>query len=234
MLRSCRRSRQHEPGAQGAAPTVTAAVNPSARMCHMPRSASQCHASKLAWSRFPRYRTLRSSVGRGKYVAARTNRWGSMMTGSQSRSQYIRAVATFNEALAAYRTAVRAYRLALERRRKNVGPSSLGPNVVPLRTALVLQQHANRSPARQACAASCARLSRRQSEVAELIARGCTNAEIAQQLVIANGTTANHVAAILTRLGAVNRTQVAALVTREMADPETSTGVATAARFAVA
>jgi DNA-binding NarL/FixJ family response regulator len=42
-----------------------------------------------------------------------------------------------------------------------------------------------------------------------LIARGCTNQEIAERLVITSGTAANHVRAILLRLQCSNRTQVA-------------------------
>jgi DNA-binding CsgD family transcriptional regulator len=54
-------------------------------------------------------------------------------------------------------------------------------------------------------------LTARQREVAALIARGQTNAQIARQLVVTTGTVANHVADILTRLGCSNRSQVAAL-----------------------
>lgn len=57
-------------------------------------------------------------------------------------------------------------------------------------------------------------LTRREQELAILIARGCTNAEIAQQLVLTPGTVANHVANILNKLGAANRAQVAAWAVR--------------------
>jgi DNA-binding NarL/FixJ family response regulator len=53
-------------------------------------------------------------------------------------------------------------------------------------------------------------LTRRQREVAMLIARGCTNQQIAETLVLTPGTVANHVGAILSRLGVANRTQIAA------------------------
>ena len=52
-------------------------------------------------------------------------------------------------------------------------------------------------------------LTPRQREIAQLIARGFSNALITQQLVITPGTTANHVAAILQRLGLQSRTDVA-------------------------
>jgi two-component system OmpR family sensor kinase len=56
-----------------------------------------------------------------------------------------------------------------------------------------------------------ARLTPRQREVAALIGRGQTNAQIASELVVTKGTIANHVADILDRLGCCNRSQIAAL-----------------------
>lgn len=53
------------------------------------------------------------------------------------------------------------------------------------------------------------RLSRRESEVAVLVARGMTNREIAEKLVITEGTANLHVKHILTKLGLNTRTQVA-------------------------
>jgi DNA-binding NarL/FixJ family response regulator len=52
-------------------------------------------------------------------------------------------------------------------------------------------------------------LSPRQLEVAALIARGLTNRQIADELVITEGTAANHVKAILASLGLESRVQVA-------------------------
>jgi two-component system, OmpR family, sensor kinase len=54
-------------------------------------------------------------------------------------------------------------------------------------------------------------LTPRQREIAGLIARGYSNAEIAGELVLVPGTVANHVEQILTRLGFRSRAQVAAL-----------------------
>jgi two-component system OmpR family sensor kinase len=54
-----------------------------------------------------------------------------------------------------------------------------------------------------------ARITRRQREVASLIAEGLSNAEIAQRLILSEGTVANHTEAILRRLGLRSRTQVA-------------------------
>jgi DNA-binding CsgD family transcriptional regulator len=53
-------------------------------------------------------------------------------------------------------------------------------------------------------------LTRREREVATLIARGLTNRQIAEQLVITEGTTASHVVHILNKLGYSSRAQVAA------------------------
>ena len=52
-------------------------------------------------------------------------------------------------------------------------------------------------------------LTPRQREVAALVARGLSNKQIAQLLVVTPGTVANHVEQILRRLGLASRTQVA-------------------------
>jgi non-specific serine/threonine protein kinase len=48
--------------------------------------------------------------------------------------------------------------------------------------------------------------------VAELIARGLTDKQIAAELIIAEGTANRHVSNILGKLGFVTRTQIAAWV----------------------
>jgi predicted ATPase/DNA-binding SARP family transcriptional activator/DNA-binding CsgD family transcriptional regulator len=55
-------------------------------------------------------------------------------------------------------------------------------------------------------------LTRREREVAALVARGLTNRQVAQELSISRRTAANHVAKILNRLGLSSRTQIGALV----------------------
>jgi non-specific serine/threonine protein kinase len=55
-------------------------------------------------------------------------------------------------------------------------------------------------------------LSAREREVARLVARGCTNRQIAEQLVISERTAENHLQRILNRLGLRSRTQVATWV----------------------
>ncbi|MFC7446522.1 protein kinase domain-containing protein [Rhodococcus daqingensis] len=60
-----------------------------------------------------------------------------------------------------------------------------------------------------------ARLTRREQQVAELIAEGLTNKDIAARLVIAQRTAQGHVEHILSKLGFTSRAQVAAWVVDE-------------------
>lgn len=55
-------------------------------------------------------------------------------------------------------------------------------------------------------------LSNREMEVAELIARGLRNPEIAGRLYIGRPTVASHIAHILEKLGFQSRTQIAAWI----------------------
>ena len=57
-------------------------------------------------------------------------------------------------------------------------------------------------------------LSRREAEVAALVAEGLTNRQIAERLVISERTAQNHVQHILTKLGFANRSQIATWTTR--------------------
>ena len=61
-------------------------------------------------------------------------------------------------------------------------------------------------------------LSDREREVVALIARGCSNRQIAEQLVIAEGTAVRHVANILNKLGFHSRAQVAAWAVQQGAE----------------
>jgi DNA-binding NarL/FixJ family response regulator len=58
-------------------------------------------------------------------------------------------------------------------------------------------------------------LTNREREVASRIARGLSNRQIAEELVIAVSTTERHVANILSKLDMRSRAQVAAWVTRQ-------------------
>ncbi|KXP00946.1 response regulator [Tsukamurella pseudospumae] len=60
--------------------------------------------------------------------------------------------------------------------------------------------------------AALAGLTAREREVARCVARGRTNAEIADELVISLGTVKTHLGAVARRLGARNRVEIAAAV----------------------
>ena len=110
------------------------------------------------------------------------------------------------QALQTYRFAVATYRRFLEAQLERAGAVS-----VPERLDGVV---AIRGPIQQIVPRThqleC--LTRREREVADLIARGCSNQQIAEMLVVTRGTVANHVAHILAKVGVTNRTQVAARV----------------------
>jgi DNA-binding CsgD family transcriptional regulator len=57
-------------------------------------------------------------------------------------------------------------------------------------------------------------LSRREHEVAGLVAEGLTNRQIAERLFISERTAQNHVQHILTKLGFATRSQIAAWMSR--------------------
>jgi DNA-binding NarL/FixJ family response regulator len=59
-------------------------------------------------------------------------------------------------------------------------------------------------------------LTERELEVARLVARGRTNAEIAQALVVTPRTAAAHVSSILTKLGFSSRAQIAEWEARQV------------------
>jgi DNA-binding NarL/FixJ family response regulator len=61
-------------------------------------------------------------------------------------------------------------------------------------------------------------LTRRERQIAHLIAQGLSNKEIAGQLVISQRTVESHIEHTLTKLGLNNRTQVAAWITMQDSD----------------
>ncbi|MBW7885696.1 MAG: response regulator transcription factor [Caldilineaceae bacterium] len=95
------------------------------------------------------------------------------------------------------------------------GKSSLDPSV-----ALKLIRELNRS---SDLPLSADPLSERELEVLKLVARGLTNQEIAETLVIGERTVGNHISSILGKLHLANRTQAALYALREgiaTLDPE--------------
>ena len=68
------------------------------------------------------------------------------------------------------------------------------------------------TPAQRAARQRLRHLSQREREVAELVAQGLTNAEIAQQLVIAPDSVKKNVTRILARLGLRDRVQLVILM----------------------
>jgi DNA-binding CsgD family transcriptional regulator len=95
----------------------------------------------------------------------------------------------------------------------------LGPSVsADARTrAAVMRERASGilrifGAARDAEPGPTARLSRREQEVADLVARGLSNAAMARQLYVSPTTVATHVAHILEKLGFSSRVEIAAWV----------------------
>jgi DNA-binding NarL/FixJ family response regulator len=86
------------------------------------------------------------------------------------------------------------------------GEAMLAPSV----TRRLIEQFARRSP-NVAAADRIAALSPREREVLRLVARGLTNAEIAEALVVTPATVKTHVARLLEKLGVRDRVQATAL-----------------------
>ena len=59
------------------------------------------------------------------------------------------------------------------------------------------------------------RLTKKQGDILELLARGCKNSEIAEALSISPRTVRNHVSGLLRRLHAKNRTQAVTIAVRK-------------------
>jgi len=78
-----------------------------------------------------------------------------------------------------------------------------------------LQERVSTAPTQSRRAAT--ELTRREREIADLVADGMSNKEIASTLVISFRTVEGHVEHILTKLGFTSRAQIAAWVTRQRA-----------------
>lgn len=126
------------------------------------------------------------------------------------RAAFDRAIELYRLSLVTQRHAVEVLTVCAARRRRAQPSVVITPSADEPRPVLTRRQDAGRVPATSSGGTHPAALTRRQREVARLIARGYTNAQIAEALVVTEGTAANHVAAILQRLELTNRTQVAA------------------------
>jgi DNA-binding NarL/FixJ family response regulator len=71
---------------------------------------------------------------------------------------------------------------------------------------------ASRTPEQTSATAHPSALTRREREVAKLVARGLTNRQIAEELVLSERTVENHVSNILKKLKLSSRSEVAAWV----------------------
>ncbi|WP_280345486.1 protein kinase domain-containing protein [Nocardia abscessus] len=70
-------------------------------------------------------------------------------------------------------------------------------------------------PGKAPAAGKSAKLTKRERQVAELVARGLSNKQIAAELVISQRTAQGHVEHILTKLGFTSRAQIAAWIVKE-------------------
>ena len=86
------------------------------------------------------------------------------------------------------------------------GESFLEPSVAA-KVVAEFARLSNSTPSRSTKIESLDELSEREMEIVRLLARGLSNREIAEQLVITEGTVKNHVSSILSKLGVRDRTQ---------------------------